>query len=254
VSQQVIQDGSAPRDLQLRIFPVLDLMGGLVVHGRGGRRDEYRPIESALCSSPEPQAVATAFRERFGLDHLYVADLDAIAGAPASTATFRLLKESGFELLVDAGARSADEARRLLDAGVAGVIAPLETLPGPAALHDTLAAVGAARLIFSLDLKDGVPIGELEPWGVTDPAALAHRAIECGVERILVLDLSRVGSAEGPAHLKLLAGLRRDCPKLEILSGGGVRSHADLASLEAAGVNGALVATALHDGSLNLDG
>ena len=239
-----------PQNAPLTIYPVLDLMDGLVVHGRGGRRHEYRPIESPLCPSPEPLEVARAFRERFGLDRLYVADLDAIAAAAPATAILSALQDDGFALLVDSGTRSRDEARLLLDVGVAGVMAPLETLPGPAALREILAVVGVERLVFSLDLKDGRPLGEHGQWDGTSPVALARQALASGVGRILVLDLARVGSGDGPAQLDLLATLRQEHPDVEILSGGGVRSHEDLHRFAAVGVDGVLVATALHDGSL----
>jgi phosphoribosylformimino-5-aminoimidazole carboxamide ribotide isomerase len=64
----------------MRVVPVLDLKGGHVVHGVGGRREEYRPVVSRLTDSSAPADVATAFRDRFGLSELYVADLDDIAG------------------------------------------------------------------------------------------------------------------------------------------------------------------------------
>ena len=49
------------RNYRMRIIPVLDVLGGCVVRGVGGRRDEYRPIVSKLCNSREPPAV-TVFR------------------------------------------------------------------------------------------------------------------------------------------------------------------------------------------------
>ena len=64
----------------MRVIAVLDIMGGVVVRGIAGRRSEYRPIRSSLCSSSEPAAVARAIVERFGLQEFYIADLDAIAG------------------------------------------------------------------------------------------------------------------------------------------------------------------------------
>ena len=65
----------------MRILPVIDLKGGLVVRGVAGRRQEYRPVVSRLTPSSRPIDVAGAFRDHLGLDHLYLADLDAIAGA-----------------------------------------------------------------------------------------------------------------------------------------------------------------------------
>src|SRR5262249_52086733 len=73
---------------RMRVVPVLDLKGGVVVRGVGGRRREYRPVVSRLVGSCAPADVAAAFAHHFGLRELYVADLDAIAGAPTSLAIY----------------------------------------------------------------------------------------------------------------------------------------------------------------------
>ena len=39
------------------IIPVIDLMGGVVVHARSGERDSYRPLTSPLAASAEPAEV-----------------------------------------------------------------------------------------------------------------------------------------------------------------------------------------------------
>ena len=64
----------------MRIIPVIDLAAKTVVHAVAGRRNQYRPIESKLCESTSPIDIAQAFRSRFGLTELYLADLDAIQG------------------------------------------------------------------------------------------------------------------------------------------------------------------------------
>src|SRR6266849_2167487 len=87
----------------MRIVPVLDLMAGQVVHGVGGRRHEYRPVVSRLTASCRPVDVAEAFRAHFGWSALYLADLDAIAGAPQDLGTCAALRKHGFRLWVDAG-------------------------------------------------------------------------------------------------------------------------------------------------------
>jgi phosphoribosylformimino-5-aminoimidazole carboxamide ribotide isomerase len=234
----------------MRLYPVLDIKGGVVVHGRGGRRSSYRPIQSRLVESAEPLAVARAFRAHFQLTRLYLADLDAIAGKSPAAALLESLKAHGFDLLVDAGSRSADEAARLLALGVDEVVAPLETLPGPGALESIVKLAGPSRVVFSLDLKDGLPLGDRRAWSAAGGRQVARRAYEAGARRILLLDLARVGSGSGPAHLDLLELLKRELPGVEILTGGGIRSSADLKLIEKAGAAAALVATALHDGSI----
>jgi phosphoribosylformimino-5-aminoimidazole carboxamide ribotide isomerase len=230
------------------IYPVLDLRDGVVVHARGGERSRYAPVESALAASARPLDVARAFRSRLGLERLYVADLEALGGAPPSAALGELAAD-GFRLLADAGVRDAADARRLLSLGVAEVIAPLETLPGPGALSEIIAAVGAGRLVFSLDLRDGRPLGRAGAWPET-ALAIAHEAHRRGARRLLILDVARVGSRSGPAHLDLLRELAGGLSGIELLAGGGVRSAADLDLLRRAGARAALVASAFHDGSL----
>jgi phosphoribosylformimino-5-aminoimidazole carboxamide ribotide isomerase len=63
-----------------------------------------------------------------------------------------------------------------------------------------------------------------------------------------VLDLARVGMGEGVGTEPVCRSLRCIDPKLQIISGGGVRGLGDLESLAQAGCDAALVASALHDG------
>jgi len=51
----------------------------------------------------------------------------------------------------------------------------------------------------------------------------------------------------------LVEALRRAHPDMELLAGGGIGSAHDLERLADAGLDGALVATALHDGRIGRD-
>src|SRR5436190_11036951 len=88
------------------ILPVLDLKNGQVVRGLAGRRHEYQPIVSRLTASCCPVEVACAFRAHFALTELYVADLDAIEGAPPAVRVYTALRSEGFRVWIDAGVRS----------------------------------------------------------------------------------------------------------------------------------------------------
>ena len=180
------------------IYPVMDLQGGVVVHGVGGERSRYQPVESCLVGSAEPLAVARAFRERLNLGRIYIADLDALGGSAPATEILRELLQDGFELLVDAGVRSAREATMLLECGVQEIVAPLESLPDLLALENILAVGGPASTVFSLDLKGGVHLGDPAGWPQQDAESIAREVCEHGVRRILLLELKRVGSGDGP--------------------------------------------------------
>jgi phosphoribosylformimino-5-aminoimidazole carboxamide ribotide isomerase len=238
------------------VLPVLDLMAGRVVRGIAGRRADYRPVVSRLTPSSEPADVAAAFAKHFGLTELYLADLDAIAGSAPARATYDRLHAGGFRLWVDAGVRGPGRARELAAAGVARVVVGLETVDGPAVLSEVIDALGD-RVAFSLDLRDGQPLGNVDAWPARDAEGIAAHAVALGVRRLIVLDLARVGVGKGLGTEGLYARLAREFPSVEVFAGGGIRGVAELRRLRDGGVRGALVASALHDGVLSredLDG
>ena len=257
----------------MKIIPVIDLMGSQVVRGVGGRRDEYRPIESVLCNDARPASVGRAFVE-LGFREVYVADLDAIrtlipngaetrdkkgvgsrdSRSPAWS-IYEELMRLGLDLWIDAGIGTAAEARRMAQFEVdgrpiAGIVAGLESLPHPGRFGQMLEAVDPRRLIFSLDMKLGVPLVCSDAWDGYSARDVADDVLRDGVQRMIVLDLARVGMGEGVGTEDFCRLLRRKAPQLEITAGGGVRGQADLDSLEQAGCDAALVASALHDGRL----
>lgn len=217
-------------------------MNGVVVRGVGGRRNEYRPIVSQLTSSTNPIEVAEALIEACHPIELYLADLDAIQGGDGSTHIWRQLFELGIEPWVDAGVRNSDSARQVADLGC-HVVAGLETVPSIDALREIVSTIGSRRVIFSLDLRDGTPIRE---WGA-DALTIASRVVDCGVQRLIVLDLARVGVGGGSSTEELCLQICSRFPQLEVIAGGGVCGADDLKRLVECGVSGALVASALHD-------
>jgi HisA/HisF family protein len=231
----------------MRIVPVLDLKGGIVVHARRGHRADYAPLRSPLVAGCEPVSVARALCAVCRTSSLYVADLDALAGEPADVPTLTSLSAMA-ELWVDAGATTLERAAALARAGVARNVVGTESL-GPDAADERPAATPAPRRMLSVDLRDGRLISPRAELAGRDPAAAAPLATALGLREVLVIDLARVGAGSGPP-LRAVAELAAALPGLAIYAGGGVRDHDDLRALESAGASGALVATALHEGRI----
>jgi phosphoribosylformimino-5-aminoimidazole carboxamide ribotide isomerase len=229
----------------MRIVPVLDLKGGIVVHARRGQRADYAPLRSPLVDGCEPVSVARALCAACRTGSLYVADLDALAGRPVDVAMLARLAGVA-ELWVDAGATTPERAEALADAGVARNVVGTESL-GPDTTDDRPAGAQAPPVMLSVDLRDGRLISPRPELAGREPAAAAPLAAALGVRELLVIDLSRVGSGSGPL-LGAVAELAAALPELAIYAGGGVRDDDDLRALESAGATGALVATALHEG------
>jgi len=242
--------------LGVRVIGVIDLKAGKAVHARGGTREQYAPVQSALLSPGligDAPALARAYRD-VGIEEIYVADLDRITRAGDSSSAVAAVAEVGLPLLVDAGTSDVREAAAVLEAGAARVVIGLETLSSMHDLRDIIAKVGRARVVFSLDLRGHRTVtrsdGELDQ---ITPVELTTRAVDVGVQSILLLDLSRVGQSRGP-DVALVRAIRARASGSELLVGGGIRSADDLTALARAGCNGALVATAVHDGSLIVAG
>ena len=228
----------------MRIIPVLDLKGGVVVHARRGQRAQYAPLQSPLVEGCEPVAVARALCALCRARTLYVADLDALGGAPVNEAVLNALTSVG-EPWVDAGATTPARAAALQRAGVARNIVGTESLGAGARPESST----GPSLVLSVDLRDGRLISPDPQLAGREPAAAAPLARALNVRELLVIDLVRVGSGSGPP-LDAVRELASALPGVAIYAGGGVRDDADLSALEAAGATGALVATALHDGRI----
>ena len=144
-----------PQSRESFVLPVLDLLGGVVVRGVAGRREEYLPIRSRLTASAVPLEVAHALRREFGFERLYVADLDGIVHHRPNWDVGKQLVEDGFRLLLDGGVETTEDVLRWSSIGCEVVIG-LESCRSPNDLA-TMAAVCEA-VTFSLDLQHGQPM------------------------------------------------------------------------------------------------
>jgi phosphoribosylformimino-5-aminoimidazole carboxamide ribotide isomerase len=243
----------------MEIIPVLDLARGVAVRAQAGDRSRYEAAVSALAPDAVGEAVPLmrAFRARLGATSCYVADLDAIQGGAVQRAMLRELAqlETGFAgaIMVDAGAHTPESTFEVLATGASQVVIGLETLEAFTDLRAIVRMVGESRLVFSLDLRMGSPI--MHPamqdaeGALPDALSLAGQAVETGVDTLVVLDLARIGTGCG-TDLGLLEALRKRFPEIRLMAGGGVLARRDLDRMRDAGCDGALVASAIHSGTI----
>ncbi len=197
-----------------------------------------------------PLSVARAIRTQFGLSQLYVADLDAILDRCSNHSILKTLCADRFSLMVDAGLRCRAEAEPIFDTGVDQVVAGLETLESPKELGGLVARYAASRIVFSLDLREGEALSSASAWPSDDPFEIARIAVDAGCTQFIVLDIASVGTGGGGATLGRCDKIRHRFPGVTIITGGGVRGVEDLQLLARAEIDGVLIASAFHDGSL----
>jgi phosphoribosylformimino-5-aminoimidazole carboxamide ribotide isomerase len=207
-----------------------DLKGGYVVHGSAGNRDSYTPLIWGLSPSAEPSAYLSVMRPR----NLYIADLDRIMRCGDHTELILRLAGTVSGIWVDRGAGIPEEY--LKGDNIRNIVGT-ETMEAP------LGEFHGGYL--SVDVRDGqvTPSGE-------KPTDFLKMATETDFDGCILLNISAVGTGTGidPAAAE---ELRAACTK-QLFYGGGIRSVSDLAVLADAGFDGAIIATAVHQGAVPL--
>jgi phosphoribosylformimino-5-aminoimidazole carboxamide ribotide isomerase len=224
----------------VEIVPAIDLLGRRAVRLEQG--DYERATQFG-----EPIELARRFAAE-GARRLHVVDLDGARAGSIRPVVIEALVRAAAPVPVQAsgGVRSVADAGTLVRAGadrvVVGTVA--WTL-----LDDLVAALGE-RLVVALDVRDGRVHGR--GWtesSLTLDDAIA-RCARARVPRLLCTAIDRDGTLEGPdvelvRHVASRSGL-------PVLAAGGIRSDDDLAALERAGAEGAIVGRALLEGRLDL--
>ena len=222
---------------EFEIIPVLDLRHGAVVRARAGDRASYAPIVTPLAKGSAPADVARGLLAAVAARILYVADLDAIVdGAAPDRASLAAIAEAcpGTTLWVDAGFADAAGVEAFLETGLGRPVIGSESQ----ADAGLVCALGA-RAVFSLDTREGERLG---------PSSL-HDTPAHWPPDVIVMTLGRIGVGAGP-DLDRLAAVAAASPATRLYAAGGVRGPADVEVLRRRGVAGALVASAIHDGTL----
>ncbi len=218
------------------MIPVIDLLGGQVVHARFGDREHYRPIRSQLCDSARVEEIVPALLDLFAFRRLYVADLDALLGKQRQLAAIDAVRRLAptLSLWIDSAIRDREDLAAIAERGTP--VLASETLMA-ADVERLLAACPAA--VLSVDYRGDRLLGE---------PALLERAQHWPID-VIAMNLARVGSSQGP-DLEQLSALRRVAPHSRLYAAGGIRNAMDLRRCREAGAAGVLVASALHDGRI----
>ncbi|HEY8095084.1 MAG TPA: HisA/HisF-related TIM barrel protein [Methylobacter sp.] len=220
----------------MKIIPVIDLKDGVVVHARQGNRENYRPVNTELCKSPDIFLVIEAFLGIYEFDTFYIADLNAITDQGDHK---RLIKQvlnrfPHVTFWIDQGYQKYDQSSQHL-----GNAQPV--LGSESYQDETIIEIKAYKnnFILSLDYSSSNALGATSLF--YDPTFWP--------ENIIIMTLDRVGSSHGPDLEKLTEFCKRH-PDKNFIAAGGVRNKQDLIALSGAGIHQALVASALHSGTI----
>ncbi|HET6379322.1 MAG TPA: HisA/HisF-related TIM barrel protein [Methylocella sp.] len=223
----------------VEVIPVIDLKRGKAVRARQGLRHSYEPAVSAISRTSAPLDAVSGYLSVWPFLAFYIADLDAIEGLGSHETVIREMCSAfpDVSFWIDAGVSGKESALSWLARHRhAHLVIGTETLEDGACLEELSRN---SRIILSLDYRGSEFLG---------PASVC-RCPQFWPQRVIVMTLSRVGCGGGP-DMERLAQIRRLAPHARLYAAGGLRGASDLMQLREAGISGALVASALHDGRL----
>ena len=230
------------------LYPAIDLRGGKCVRLYQG---DYA---QETVYGDDPVAQAQAF-EAEGAPWIHVVDLDAArSGDPANREVVAAIA-AGVSVPVQTGGGVRDDAaaEALFDAGVARVVVGTAALEDPAFVR-RLAARHPVAVGLDARGRDVAVRGWLEGSG-TDLLDLARAFEDAGVAALVVTEISRDGTLEGPD----LVGLTEvvEATSIPVIASGGIGTLADLSALAdvtAAGrtLEGAITGRALYEGKFSV--
>lgn len=226
---------------EFQVIPAVDLLGDDAVRLEQG---DY----ARVAGRARPVELVRRFVEA-GAPLIHVVDLDGARTGRIRPGLISRIAEAAAPAKVQAsgGIRSVADAELLLAAGALRVVAGTAALAAP----EAFAAALGERLVVAIDVRARrvTARGWLEDTGL-DAAEAARMCTEAGVRRLLCTAIERDGMLAGP-DLELLREVRK-ASGLPVLAAGGISSEADVAAVEAAGCEGAIVGRALMDGALPL--
>ena len=219
----------------MELYPAVDIEGGRVARSR---------------SAADPLAAVRQFA-RDGARWVHVVDLDRAFGKGENRDVIRsLLAEGGGGVRIQVGGGLTTDAAiaELLGWGATRVVIGTAAAVDPALVARLLARYGAERLAVGIDARDGrVAARGSDVTLALTPLELARRVRGEGARTVIYTDAARDGSLAGPDvdGARAIAALGGG---LDVIVSGGVASLDDLRRVREAGLAGAIVGRALHDG------
>ena len=220
----------------MELYPAVDVQGGRLAR--------------AAASADDPLTVAKSFAAA-GARWLHFVDLDrAYRRGDNRELARRFLTTATVPVQVGGGLRDEAEIVEMLEWGARRVVVSALAAASADFLERLARRVGGDRFAVGIDARDG----RVAPRGDTNSLdlmalELARRVRDQGGGTVIYTDVTRDGSLSGPdlAGAQGIAALG-----LQVIVSGGVATLDDLRRVRAAGLAGAIVGRALHEGRFTL--
>lgn len=152
---------------------------------------------------------------------------------------------------VGGGIRTFEDIKYLIDNGVSRVILGTSAMEDEKLLNKALREYGE-KIAVGIDCKDGYVCGRgwLQKSSI-HYIEFAKRLEKLGVKNIIVTDISKDGTLEGP-NIEMLNELKKEVC-MDITASGGIRDVSNIKALKEIDVYGAITGKAIYAKTLSLE-
>jgi len=235
------------------ILPSIDVRGGKVVDLYQGDFAQETVYEDTA------ETVAHRFVDA-GCRWIHMVDLDGSRdGTGRNKDIIRRVAEvarrSGVRLELGGGIRSLEAVAAALEVGMDRAVIGTAAVEQPEMVGEAVARFGAPAIVIGIDSRNGLVATRGWTEGSTVRAAeLARQMVARGVVRFVCTDITRDSTLTEPnfESLEEIASAVANSGA-HVIASGGVTTIAQVSRLKDAGLEGAIIGSALYVGKLRLE-
>ncbi|MBS5985894.1 1-(5-phosphoribosyl)-5-[(5-phosphoribosylamino)methylideneamino]imidazole-4-carboxamide isomerase [Clostridium sp.] len=228
------------------IIPAIDIIDGKPVRLYQG---DYNKKEIV---SEDVYDTSKKF-EDLGAQWVHLVDLDGAKKGELvnSNVIIKVAQSLSIPIEVGGGIRNFEDIKYLIDNGVSRVILGTSAMEDENLLKKALREYGE-KIAVGIDCKEGYACGRgwLQESSI-HYIEFAKRLEKLGVKNIIVTDISKDGTLEGP-NIEMLNELKKEV-SIDITASGGIRDISNIKALKEIDVYGAITGKAIYAKTLSLE-
>ena len=228
------------------ILPAIDIIDGKPVRLYQGDYDKKEIVAEDVFET------AKSF-EDMGAEYVHLVDLDGAKDGSNKNHELVIKVANMLKIPVELGGgiRSFETIKYLLDNGVSRVILGTIAMEDEDLLKKAVEAYGE-KIAVGIDCKDGKVYGRGWLAGSDlDYIDFAKKMENVGVKNIIVTDISKDGTLEGP-NVEMLKKLK-ETVDIDITASGGIRDIENIKDLMEIDLYGAITGKAIYANTLSLE-
>ncbi|MDU1854134.1 1-(5-phosphoribosyl)-5-[(5-phosphoribosylamino)methylideneamino]imidazole-4-carboxamide isomerase [Clostridium baratii] len=227
------------------IIPAIDIIDGKPVRLYKGDYNKKELVGDSILE------IAKSF-EKANCSYIHIVDLDGAKQGELVNLDIILevIKNVKVNIEVGGGIRNIESIEKLINGGATRVILGTSAIEDINFLKEAIKIYGE-KISVSIDCKDGFLCGR--GWlsnTVINYIDFAKKLEDIGVKNIIVTDISKDGTLEGP-NLDMLKELKSSV-NIDITASGGIRDINNIKELKKLNVYGAITGKAIYKNTLSL--